>query len=146
MDRKKLKTLIKEQDTCQWKEELETKISLRWYKEGKPYIGYDECYRNYKNSEYLAKARTNTLQLEEHLGRCKYNYDKICKLCAIEEEDLEHFMVKCPKLICHRDREIWEVYKKLHTKKQTENILQRNKEYGRIGKAIRKMWLLRKFS
>ena len=112
--------------------------------EGKPYIGYDECYRNNKNSEYLAKARINTLQLEEHLGKGKDNYDKICKLRAIEEEYLEHFMVKCPKLACHRDNKIWEIYKRLDTKEETENLLHKNKEYGRIGNSIRKMWLYRK--
>ena len=71
MDRKRLKSLIKAWDTSQWKEELETKKFLRRYKEGKPHIRYDECYRNDKNSEYLANARTNTLQLEEQLGRGK---------------------------------------------------------------------------
>ena len=77
--------MIKEWDTGQQKNELDTKVSLRWYKEGKPYIGYDGCYRNNKNSEYLAKVRTNTLQLEEHLGRGKNNYDKNGKLCSLEK-------------------------------------------------------------
>ena len=107
---------------------MDTKVSLRWYKEGKPYIGYDGCYRNNKNSEYLAKARTNTLQLEEHLGRGKKNYDKNCKLCSQEEEDLEHFLVKYPKLKSHRNNEIWKQWEKLNTKKQTENLLYKNKE------------------
>ena len=107
LDRKKLKSMIKEWNTCQWKEELDTKISLRWYKEGKPYIGYDGCYRNNKNSEYLVKARTKTLQLEEHLGRGKNNYDKNGKLCSLEEENLEHFLVKCSRLVSHRDSRIW---------------------------------------
>ena len=40
--------------------------TLRWYREVKLYIGYDKCYNNSKNSEYLAKARTNALQLEEY--------------------------------------------------------------------------------
>ena len=86
-------------------EEMYNKPTLKWYREVKLHIWYYVCYRNNKNSEYLAKARTNSLQLEEHLGRGKRNYDKTCKLCSQEEEDLEHFLVKCPMLQCKRDGE-----------------------------------------
>ena len=94
------------------------KPTLQWYREGKSYIGYDNCYRNTRRSEYLAKAQTNSLQLEEHLGRGNPNYDKTCKLCHQEEENLEHFMVKCPELQSKRDPGIIEPWKKLETKKQ----------------------------
>ena len=48
MDKKRLKSLIKEWYTNQWKKEIETKKSLNWYKEGKHHNKYEECYRNYK--------------------------------------------------------------------------------------------------
>ena len=71
------------------------KPSLKWYRIGKKNIGYEMCYRNTINSTYLAKARANSLQLEEHIGRGLINYDKTCKLCETEE-DLEHFLTRCP--------------------------------------------------
>ena len=52
-------------------EEMNQKQVLRWYMLGKQSIEYENCYRNNGNSAFLAKARTNFLQLEEHLGREK---------------------------------------------------------------------------
>ena len=128
MDRKKLKNQIKEWDTQQWMEDMLSKPTLQWYKEGKIHIGYDNCYRNNRRSEYLAKARTNSLQLEEHLGRGNTNYDKTCKLCHQEEENLEHFMVKCPTLKYKRVMNLIEPWKNMDTKLQTVNILFKGKE------------------
>ena len=102
--------------------------TLKWYKEVKLYIGYDSCYRNNRNSEYLKKARTNSLQLVEHLGRGKRNYDKTCKLCSQEEEDLEQFLVKYPMLQSKRDGEAMKKWKHLSTTKQTASLLFKNKE------------------
>ena len=90
IDRKGLKKQIRDMDTQQWMEEMLNKPTLKWYREVKLYIGYDSCYRNNRNSEYLVKARTNSLQVEEHLGRGKRNYNKTCKLCSQEGEDLEN--------------------------------------------------------
>ena len=42
------------------------------------------------------------------LGRGQPNYDKTCKLCGQEEEDLEHFIVRCPELEGKRNPEIME--------------------------------------
>ena len=92
MEKKELKIKIREYDTKIWKEELQKKVSLKWYSQGKEKIGYDNCYSNNINSTYLAKARTNSLQLEDHLGRGVPEYDRTCKLCKIEKEDLEHFL------------------------------------------------------
>ena len=85
--------------------EMLHKPSLKWYRIGKKDIGYEMCYRNDINSTYLAKARTNSLQLEDHIGRGIANYDKTCKLCG-EEEDLEHFLVRCPELSRKRNPEV----------------------------------------
>ena len=62
IDRKTLKKQIRDWDTQKWMEML-NKPTLKWYREVKLYIGYGGCYRNNRNSEYLAKARTNSLQL-----------------------------------------------------------------------------------
>ena len=71
---------------------------------GKPRIEYENCYRNNNNSTYLAKARTNSLQLEEHMGIKQPKYNTNCKLCGLGEENLEHFVVECPELEGKRNK------------------------------------------
>ena len=87
MEKKELKLKIREFDTNMWQEEMLHKPSLKWYRVEKKNIGYEMCYSNNINSTYLAKARTNSLQLEDHLGRGIPGYDKTYKLCKTEEED-----------------------------------------------------------
>ena len=98
IDRKTLKEVVKEYDTLKWREGLERKETMRFYRLGKLRIGYDNCYRNNGPSAFLAKARTNSLQLEEHRGRGIQNYDSTCKLCGKEVENIVHFLIKCEKL------------------------------------------------
>merc|ERR1712179_546927 len=98
-----VENMIVKYDTEKWKEEILHKPSMQWYRLGKRKIGYDHCYRNSKQSTYLAKARTNSLQLEDHLGRGIGNYNKTCKMCKLEDEILEHFPIKCPALQRKRD-------------------------------------------
>ena len=114
---------VGEWDTQQWLEEMLHRPSLQWYRIGKPYIGYDQSYRNTKRSVYLAKARTNSLQLVEHLGRDSSNYDKTCKLCHTEEDDLKKFIINCPTLLEKRDHTVTEPWKELDTRQQTAHIL-----------------------
>ena len=71
-------------NTENWKQEVLSKSILKWYREAKLYIGYDECYNNSKASEYLAKARMNSLQLEEYFRRGKREiHDATYPLCGI---------------------------------------------------------------
>ena len=93
-----LKKMVKEYDTDRWLEGMTKKISLRFYIQGKDAIGYEHCYRNNTNSTFLARARTNSLRLEEHNGRGNPGYDKTCKLCRKEEEDIVHFIIDCKEL------------------------------------------------
>ena len=136
--------MIKEWDTSKWQEEMLHKPSLKWYRIGKEGIGYENCYRNSKRSTYLAKARINSLQLEEHLGRGKPNYDTTCKLCHLEEENLEHFLIKCPILENKRDPEIIGPWKNMDTETQTVNILFKWGNYEKTANMIQRMWEFRK--
>ena len=52
------------------------KPTLQWHREGKLSIKYDYCYSNNTSSNYLAKAWTNTLQLEEYFERRNKEHDK----------------------------------------------------------------------
>ena len=103
-----------------------------------------QCYTNSINSNYLAKARTNTLQVEEYFYRRNKNHDKICKLCGLEDEDLQHFLVTCPILELKRDKEIMESWRDIDKLKQTVNILFNEKRYDKIASMIRRMWQHRK--
>merc|ERR1711867_290641 len=85
-------------DTKIWEDNLANKSTLKFYREGKTRIGYESCYRNNANSMFLARARTNSLKLEEAKGRGKTYYDKNCKLSNQGEEDLVHFTMECPAL------------------------------------------------
>ena len=86
LDRSNLKKMIRKYDTDKWEQGLIRKSSLRYYIQGKKEIGYEFCYRNNNNSTFLARARTNSLKLEEQKGRGRPGYDKTCKLCKKEEE------------------------------------------------------------
>ena len=114
MDRRNLKMKIREWDNQKWIEEVGSKPTLKWYKEGKHNIQYDMCYNNSISSNYLAKARTNTLHLEEYHARRNRNHNKTCRLCGLEDEDLEHFLVVCPALENKRDREIMESWQNIN--------------------------------
>ena len=109
---------------------------------GKQRIEYENCYRNNSHSVFLAKARTNSLQLEEHQGRGKANYNTICKLCG-EEENLVHFLIKCSKLEEKRDTSIMEG-EQMNDEEKTIQILFRNKNHQKIAEMIKNMWNLRK--
>ena len=124
-------------------EEMNQKQVLRWYMLGKQSIEYENCYRNNGHSAFLAKARTNSLQLEEHLGRGKTNYNTICKLCGLGEENLKHFLVECTKLEWERNPMIMEG-PHVPTEDKTIQILFRNKNHQELVLMIKKMWNLRK--
>ena len=98
MDKPTLKKVVRDYDTVKWFEGMSRKQSLRFYIQEKKEIHYDLCYRNSINSTFYARARINALKLEEHKGRGIENYNKKCKLCGEEDEDLVHFISKCKKI------------------------------------------------
>ena len=106
MTKEELKRRIKDYDTKIWEYNLANKSTLKYYIEGKARIGYESCYRNNANSMFLARARTNSLKLEEAKGRGNTHYNKNCKLCGLGEEDLVHFTIECPALEGKRSYEI----------------------------------------
>merc|ERR1712030_38019 len=142
--KKELKEKKREKDTRKWEEGLEEKVTMKWYKNGKNKIGYDECYRNTQSSKILAKARTNTLQVEEVLHRRDRNHDKTCKLCGSEEEDLKHFMISCPRLRSRRNRELMRKWENEDKDQQLINILYNEKDYDKVRKMVKAIWNPRK--
>ena len=104
---------------------------------------YENCYRNNGHSVFLAKARTNSLQLEEHLGRGKTNYNTNCKLCGLGEENLEHFLIEFHKLEEKINPLIMEGLP-MSADGKTIQILFRNKNHQEVALMLKNMWNLRK--
>ena len=92
---------------------------------------------------FYARARLNSLGLEEAKGRGKVYYNKICKLCGQGEEDLIHFMLKCPFLEKKRDYNIID-RSIVEPKARLINCLFRQNEYQKTGKMIKDMWGIRR--
>ena len=116
---------------------------MRLYKLGKLKIGYDNCYRNNSHSAFLAKARTNSLQLEEHRGRGIQDYVATCKLCGKEVEDIVHFTIKCEKLESKRDYGLIDPNVQ-NPEEKLRKLLFENGKHQEIGRMIRNLWMLRK--
>ena len=141
--REDLKKIIIDHDTKLWKESLEKKPTLKYYNKGKNKIGYEFCYRNNTNSKFLARARMNCLKLEEAKGRGNKKYDKTCKLCHQEEENLVHFIVGCKDL--EADRNYCLINESIEDPEEKMiDLLFSNKEYQKVGKMIKKLWYRRR--
>jgi len=137
-----LKSLIKEYDTIEWYNEMREKQSLRFYIKEKTEVKYEMCYRNSLSSAFYARARINSLKLEEQIGRGKMNYDKKCKLCETEEEDIVHFTIKCEKLEDKRNYDL--INKKLSDpEERMRALLFRNENHQEVGRMIKALWDLR---
>ena len=82
------------------------------------------------------------------MGRTKENrrnnFDTTCQLCGTEEEDLEHFIIKCKKLESKRDKEIMEKVKKEKEENRMAYLLFKIQKWEEVSKMIYKLWHLRK--
>ena len=135
--------MIKSYDTDKWEEGMTRKVSLRYYIQEKNKIKYEFCYRNNRNSLFLARARTNTIKLEDHKGRGLIGYDKTCKLCKENKEDIVHFIIDCKKLEESRDYNL--IDKNIqNSEERMRKLLFRNNKYQEIGKMIKNLWTNRK--
>ena len=135
--------MIRRYDTQAWRDNLEDKSTLKYYREGKTKIGYEYCYRNNANSMFFARARINSLKLEEAIGRGKAFYNKTCKLCKQGEEDLLHFIVECPALERKRNYDILD-NRIQEPKDKLIQCLFRQKRFQETGKMIKEMWYARR--
>ena len=119
------------------------KSTLKYYREGKTKIGYESCYRNNINSLFLARARINSMKLEEAKGRGKTFYNTDCKLCGLGEENLVHFIVECPALEGKRNYELLD--KDIADPKQRLiKLLYEKHKHQEKGGMIRNLWFKRK--
>ena len=139
-----LKNKIKDYDTRKWEEEIASRSTLKYYREGKTGIGYDKCYRNNINSRFLARARVNSLGVEEVKSRGAPGYNKICKLCGIEVEDILHFTITCPTLEKTRSRHKIINENIEDPKDRMVDLLFRQEGHQKVGNLLRSLWNKRK--
>merc|ERR1712050_549603 len=85
----------------------------------------------------------NALKLEEAVGRGKRNYNQTCKICGLEEEDLLHFILKCPRLDKRRNKEI--INNEIEEpEEKLIHFLYKQKNHQEKGKMIKDMWYARR--
>ena len=143
MSKEELKRRIKAYDTKIWEDNLARKSTLKYYVEGKARIGYEFCYRNNASSMFLARARTNSLKLEEAIGRGNLHYNTSCKLCGLGEEDIVHFTVECLALEGKRNYNL--INRRIEDPRQRMiDVLFRQKNYQEVGNMVKNLWLRRK--
>ena len=92
---------------------------------------------------FFARARINSLKLEEAIGRGKAFYNKTCKLCKQDEEDLLHFIIECPVLERRRNYEILD-RRIQEPKDRLIQCLFRQNRFQETGKMIKEMWYARR--
>ena len=141
MSKNEVNKIFQEADTSTWRENLEKKSTLEYYKIFKKEIKEVKRYFNDTKSELYIKARINSLPLA---GRINEAGDRrICKLCKNEWEDLKHFLFECPKLD-HVRREHF-ILQRPHntTTKQIETMLFKEENEEEAKKIINKLWGVR---
>ena len=116
------------------------------YKDEKMKMGYEECYNNTYQSELLAKARTNSMQLADWYARgTKGKGDATCPLCKRTKEDIIHFLIDCKRLDDYRNQEIMTLLPKIKPREvRVKNLLFRIKRWREIAEMILNMWNGRK--
>ena len=139
-----LKKLINLYDTSEWKIGMAGKVSLKFYIQEKNKIKYEYCYRNNTNSLFLARARTNSIKLEDHKGRGIVGYDKTCRMCKKAEENIVHFLMDCEKMEAYRnydliDKDI------LNPEERMRILLFRNNRFQETGEMIKNLWFKRRY-
>ena len=63
----------------------------------------------------------------------------------MEEEDLEHFLVRCPELNRKKNQEVIKTETPMTSEEKTTHILFRNKNHKKVAYMIRSMWEYRKY-
>ena len=87
----------------------------------------------------MARARTNTLKLEEHKGRGIPGYDKTCKLCKKSEENIVHFIIECQKLEKRRNYSLIDSRLENSEEKMIK-LLFVNNNHQEIGYMLKELW------
>ena len=101
-----IKRIIVAYDNDIWKKDIESKTSLYYYKTFKNKIMTEDWIDNTYQCNLLVAARLNVLKLEWRERVIGRDTTGICKLCNLDEESLEHFILWCPALNLERNKHL----------------------------------------
>merc|ERR1712105_3142 len=119
------------------------KVSLKFYIQEKNKIKYEHCYRNNTNSLFFARARTNSIKLEEHKGRGIAGYDKTCKICKENFENIVPFLIDCKELEKVRDYNL--INRDIqNSEDRMRSLLFKDNRFQEIGYMIKNLWVKRR--
>ena len=95
MSKNELKMEVRKWDSKKWEEGMESKVSLRIYRNLKKEIKEETCYDNTYSSVILFRLRTNTLQLNitNRHNNNNNNNNVNCVFCEDQEETRFHFLL-----------------------------------------------------
>ncbi|KAH7936420.1 hypothetical protein HPB52_023405 [Rhipicephalus sanguineus] len=96
--RTKVREAVQEAESASWRTMAAGKPALSFYSKAKQAIEKEPLYENSKGSGLLCEARCGMLRTR--LLRATYtpNLDTTCPLCTLEEESIEHIVLRCPAL------------------------------------------------
>ncbi|KAH7985362.1 hypothetical protein HPB52_025694 [Rhipicephalus sanguineus] len=96
--RTKVREAVQEAESASWRTMVAGKPALSFYSKAKQAIEKEPLYENSKGSGLLCEARCGMLRTR--LLRATYtpNLDTTCPLCTLEEESIEHIVLRCPAL------------------------------------------------
>ena len=137
-----IKEKVRIYDNKCWKFGMNTKSSIELYRKNKDEIKEEDMYDNSKRSNVWFKIRTNTLNLND---RKRFeNGNTFCELCGKEEENLNHFLLKCEKIQNERNQCI-ELQKPLNLDEGNtmEIFIYQKENIQRKMKTAEIMWLKR---
>ena len=100
------------------------------YRKYKTEIKEVRIYDNRISSQWLFRARSNSLKVNQRAYFFKPGYkeeDKICGLCKKEEESLEHFILKCKNLGGKRNKELIKKIQRTEWKRNSGTLIVRDK-------------------
>ena len=80
-----------------WRNEMERKSTLEWYKE-KEAPAYERWYDGSLGSDLLFRARAQCMDVNERKYRWSDSGSKVCQMCDMgEDETVEHVLLECGK-------------------------------------------------
>ncbi|KAH7969895.1 hypothetical protein HPB52_022490 [Rhipicephalus sanguineus] len=96
--RTKVRGAVQEAESASWRTMGAGKPALSFYSKAKQAIEKEPLYENSKGSGLLCEASCGMLRTR--LLRATYtpNLDMTCPLCTLEEESIEHIVLRCPAL------------------------------------------------
>ena len=143
MTKAELKKQAVEWDRRKWEEEKQAKTNINMYNKGKICIEEEQIYDNTPASRILFQARSNTLPLNT---RKRFKQEQTnCELCQDDDENLEHFVLKCPAVseVRKTSLKLQQPYKEDKEQIIQEFLFDQSKDREESKEILYKMWKLR---